>query len=101
MGNHRCRHAIKATYSINGDTNISAILYFNAKGQLINFVSNDRMDVNSKQTIPFSTPVHKYGKINGYNLPVVADAVYHFPDGDFVYGKFYLQDIQYNLKNSN
>ena len=93
-------HTVKATYS-NIGAPISAILYFNAKGQLINFVSDDRMDVNSKQTIPFSTPVHKYGKINGYNLPVVGDAVYHFPDGDFVYGKFYLQDVQYNLKKLN
>ncbi|HAV53850.1 MAG TPA: hypothetical protein DCX41_02820 [Aequorivita sp.] len=32
-------------------------------------------------------------------LPLAADAVWHFPEGDFVYGKFYLQDVGYNLGN--
>lgn len=91
--------SVKAIYT-NGKVTISAILYFNENGQLINFVSEDRMDVNSNQKVPFSTPVTKYGIINGYNLPIAADAVWHFPDGDFVYGKFYLEGIQYNLKNS-
>lgn len=92
--------SVKATYTNKG-TVISALLYFNEKNQLINFVSEDRMDVNFNQKIPFSTPVTKYGLLNGYNLAVAADAVYQFPDGDFVYGKFYLIDVQYNLKNSD
>ncbi|MDP2688094.1 MAG: hypothetical protein Q8O62_12785 [Aequorivita sp.] len=89
---------VKATYH-NKIATISAMLYFNEEGQLINFVSEDRMEVNSNQSVPFSTPVTKYGSINGYNLPIAADAVWHFPDGDFVYGKFILQNVQYNLKN--
>jgi len=92
--------SVKAIYT-NGKATISAILYFNANGQLINFVSEDRMDVNSNQKNPFSTPVTKYGTLNGYNLAVAADAVYQFPEGDFVYGKFVLLDVQYNLKNSD
>ena len=90
--------SVKATYS-NKKATISAILYFNENNQLINFVSEDRMEVNSNQRVPFSTPIKEYGTINGYNLPVTADAVWRFSDGDFVYGKFYLQDIQYNVKN--
>ncbi len=90
--------SVKATYT-NKKATISAILYFNEKDQLINFISEDRMEVNSNQSVPFSTPVTKYGTINGYNLPIAADAVYQFPDGDFVYGKFYLLDVQYNVKN--
>lgn len=89
---------VKATYH-NKIATISAILYFKEGGQLINFVSEDRMEVNSNQSVPFSTPVTKYGIINGYNLPIAADAVWHFPDGDFVYGKFILQNVQYNVKN--
>jgi len=88
---------VKATYT-NKKATISAILYFNENNQLINFVSQDRMNVNSKQRVPFSTPVKKYGTINGYNLSIAADAVYQFPEGDFVYGKFYLLDVQYNVK---
>ncbi|MBK5212329.1 MAG: hypothetical protein JJE55_01555 [Flavobacteriaceae bacterium] len=92
--------SVKAIFT-NGGTTISATLFFDENGQLVNFVSEDRMDVNSNRKIPFSTPITKYGNINGYNLPVAADVVWHFPDGDFVYGKFYLQDVQYNLKNSD
>ena len=90
--------SVKASYT-NGKVTISAILYFNEKGQLINFVSEDRVDINSNKKIPFSTPITKYGILNGYNLPIAADAVWHFPEGNFVYGKFYLQDVQYNVKN--
>jgi hypothetical protein len=63
---------------------------------LINFISEDRVDVNSNRNVPFSTPVTEYGTVNGYKLPVAADAVWHFPEGDFVYGKFYLQEVRYN-----
>lgn len=92
--------SVKATYT-NGKATISAILHFNENGQLMNFVSEDRMEVNSNQRVPFSTPITKYGSIDGFNLPIAADAVWHFSDGDFVYGKFYLQEVQYNLRNSN
>lgn len=91
--------SVKARFTNEGQT-ISAVLYFDSDGRLINFVSEDRVDVNSNQRVPFSTPIKKYGTMNGYNLPVAADAVWHFPDGNFVYGKFYLQDVQYNLKTS-
>jgi membrane protein implicated in regulation of membrane protease activity len=90
--------SVKATFTNRGQT-ISAILYFDNGGRLINFISEDRVDVNSNQSVPFSTPILKYGNLNGYNLPVAADAIWHFPDGNFVYGKFYLQDVQYNSKN--
>jgi len=90
--------SVRATYT-NGKATISAILHFNENGQLMNFISEDRMEVNTNQRVPFSTPVTKYGTINGFNLPIAANAVYQFPDGDFVYGKFYLLDVQYNLNN--
>jgi hypothetical protein len=82
----------------NGDIRITAILYFNEQGQLINFTSNDRYDVNGKQWIPFSTPVHEYKNYNGYNLLYKGDAVWNYPGEDFVYGKFVLKEIEYNLE---
>jgi len=80
----------------NGNISITAILYFNAQGQLINFTSNDRYDVNGKQFIPFSTPVHAYKRFKNYNLLYKGDAVWHYPEGEFVYGKFLLKEIEYN-----
>lgn len=85
----------KATFR-NGEVSITAVLYFNEQGQLTNFVSEDRVDVNSNEKVPFSTPVSEYGTVNGHTLPIAADAVWHFPEGDFVYGKFYLQEVRYN-----
>src|SRR5690606_41027563 len=47
---------------------ISAVLYFNNKGQLINFISDDRTDVSDMKQYRFSTPVHRYKNINGMNI---------------------------------
>jgi len=85
----------------NGNISITAILYFNEQGQLINFTSNDRYDVNGKQWIPFSTPVHEYKNNNGYNILYKGDAVWHYPEGEFVYGKFILKEVEYNLNDFN
>jgi hypothetical protein len=48
------------------------------------------------KSYPFSTPVHAYKNINGLNLMSEADAVWHYPDGEFTYGRFRLKDIKYN-----
>jgi hypothetical protein len=86
----------KATFTTN-NTRISAILYFNEIGQLINFISNDRYSVSEMKTFPFSTPANTYKNIEGYNLPTYGEAVWHYPDGEFVYGKFHLKNVEYNV----
>jgi hypothetical protein len=78
---------------------ISANLFFNQQGQLINFISNDRVSVNEMKAFPFSTPVSSYKNINGYNLMSYGEAVWHYPDGDFTYGKFNLKEIEYNVQS--
>jgi hypothetical protein len=47
----------------------------------------------------FSTPVTDYKNINGINVPTYGEAIWHYPDGEFVYGKFSLKTIHYNLSN--
>lgn len=86
----------KASFNNNG-TIISAILYFNEKGQLVNFVSNDRYSVSEMKAFPFSTPAGNYKNVNGYQLPTYGEATWHYPDGEFVYGKFEVVDIAYNV----
>ena len=85
-------NSAKATFTNHGIT-ISAILYFNEQDQLVNFISNDR-DVNH---YPFSTPVSNYKNINGINILTYGETVWHYPDGKFVYGKFNLKDVEYNV----
>ena len=92
--------SVKAIFSHKGIT-ISAQLIFNEIGQLINFISDDRYDVSGKTPLRFrfSTPISDYTTINGFNVPAYGEARWHYPEGEFVYGKFNLKDIVYNIKN--
>ena len=86
----------------NGSISITATLFFNDKGELVDFVSNDRfetIDGRSYHNFPWSTPVTAYTDINGYHLPSVAKLIYRHPDEDFCYGEFSLVSIEYNCKD--
>ena len=85
----------KATFT-NGAYKITATLYFNEQGQLVNFTSDDRSAIDMKQ-YRFSTPVKDYAEINGINIWKYGEAVWHYPDGEFVYGKFRLKSIESNV----
>ncbi|MCA6423611.1 MAG: hypothetical protein IM568_12460 [Flavobacterium sp.] len=85
----------------NGNISISAVLYFNEKGELVNFISNDRYDTDGKQynSYPWATPVENYRMINGYYLPSKAKLIYQKPEGDFTYGEMVYKSVKYNLTN--
>lgn len=87
----------RATFTNEG-VSIQAILYFNATGQLVNFVSDDRYAVSDMKRYRFSTPITDYKNFNGINVMSFGEAVWHYPDGEFVYGKFELQEIEYNVE---
>jgi len=91
--------SVRATFT-NNETTVSAILHFNKKGQLINFESFDRYDVNEMKKFKFSTPLKNYQIINGYNLAGYGEAIWHYPEGEFVYGRFHLKDIRYNIADN-
>ncbi len=88
----------KASFT-NKNTTITATLYFNSEGQLINFVSDDRYDITDMKQYRFSIPVSDYKNIEGYNVPTYAELIWHYPDGEFVYGKLRLKSIEYDLQN--
>ncbi len=88
----------KATFTNRG-ISISAILYFNETGQLINFTSDDRTSISDMKQYRFSTPVAGYKNINGINVMSGGEAIWYYPDGKFTYGKFNLKSIQYNPSN--
>jgi len=85
----------KAVFTNRG-ISISATLYFNETGQLINFTSDDRTAISDMKQYRFSTPVAGYKNINGINVMTGGEAIWHYPDGEFVYGKFNLKSIEYN-----
>lgn len=84
-------------YFTNQQITISAILIFNEKGQLVNFISDDRYDINEKKRFRFSTPIRDYKMIDGLNVAAYGEAIWHFPEGEFTYGKFRLKQIKYNV----
>ncbi len=86
----------KATFT-NGINKISAILYFNEQGQLINFTSDDRYAKSDMKRYRFSTPVKEYTQIDGKPIWKYGETIWHYPDGAFVYGKFTLKRIEYNV----
>lgn len=93
-------NAIQAEFTTNNIT-ISATLYFNDKGELINFISNDRyaqQDDGGMKQLRWSTPLKNYKEINGYKLAGSAETVYNYPEGDLVYGIFNLTEVEYNCK---
>jgi hypothetical protein len=88
-----------AEFTNNGIT-VSATLYFNDTGELVNFVSDDRYaagENNAMQKVRWSTPVKDYKETGGYRIPSMAETIYHYPEGDLCYGTFRLTRLDYNL----
>jgi hypothetical protein len=57
----------------------------------------DRTAIQHRMKITFSTPVHAYQEIEGRQVLSEGDAVWHYPDGAFTYGRFRLKKIMYNV----
>lgn len=89
--------SVRATFTNRGVT-ISAILYFDEKGRLVDFSSEDRLDVNAMKQYRFTTPVSDYQEMDGRKAIRYGEAVWHYPEGPFVYGKFDVQSVSYNVK---
>lgn len=88
--------SVEATFTNKG-VSISASLQFNKEGQLINFISDDKLEISDMNQYRFSTPVRDYKRIHGYNLPGYGEAIWHFPEGNFTYGEFQIKSVEYNV----
>ncbi|MBL7859000.1 MAG: hypothetical protein JNM57_15015 [Cyclobacteriaceae bacterium] len=79
---------------------ISATLFFNSKGELINFISDDRYYVTGKgdlQKERFSTPAGDYRNSDGRIVMGYGEAVWKLGSGDLTYGHFRLKSVAYNV----
>lgn len=91
---------VGATFNNNG-IKISAKLYFNEKGELINFNSENRYfspTGSTYQNFKWSTPVNEYKDYHGIKISSGGEAVWSFPEGEFSYGRINIADIEYNVK---
>jgi hypothetical protein len=86
---------------VNKNIEINATLHFNEKGELVNFITNDRYlseDGDKYLNYKWSTPVKNYKDFKGRKIPTYGEAIWHKPDGDFTYMKVDIKKIEYNLE---
>jgi hypothetical protein len=91
---------VRATFT-NHRIKISAILYFNEKGELKNFTSEDRYYSPTGKTYEqyrWSTPTEDYKEYSGIRISCGGEAVWALPEGDYSYGRIKIKEIQYNVK---
>lgn len=84
----------------NGKFVVSAILFFNEQGELINFMSDDRsalQDDGTMKPVRWTTPVSDYKEFDGRKIPTYGKTIWHYPEGEFTYGVFTLKSIKYNV----
>jgi len=86
-----------ATFTHHGRS-IRATLVFDADDRLVDFVSDDRyaLSEGEAKSMRFSTPLRDHHTVNGLVLPGFGEAVWHRPEGPFVYGRFTLRSLSYN-----
>ena len=90
-------HQVIVTMPIH-DISVSATLLFGDDGRLVNFISDDRYDISgdAPHKLRFSTPVMSYREIHGQQAIDYGEAIWHYPEGEFVYGKFKTVAVEYN-----
>lgn len=92
---------VSASFTNDGIT-ISADLFFNERGELINFESEDRYAIRKDNTLQkalWRTPLSDYKEFNGYRIASYGETIYRFTGSDFCYGKFTLEGIEYNRES--
>jgi hypothetical protein len=91
-------HTVLARFTHAGRT-ISARLFFGDDGMLRDFVSDDRFrssrDGSTFTPQRFSTPIHETRAFGPVRLAARADARWHPPEGELVYGEFELLEITF------
>jgi hypothetical protein len=93
------RRHVSGTYSLGVHT-VSAVLVFDDDGDLIDFVSQDRLaasaDGRTFTPQPWSTPVKGYVDVGARRVATFGEGRWHPDDGAFTYLEFNLDDISYD-----
>jgi hypothetical protein len=88
------RLTTKATF-INGNIRVSATVYFNEKGELNDFISDDRY--RGYERARWTTPMTEYKRFGEYILPAKGSAMWHLQDKEFSYAEFDVKNVEYNV----
>jgi hypothetical protein len=84
----------------NAGHTIRARLFFNARGELTNFVSNDRYQDTGKGAtpVPWSTPVGAYRSFGSVRLPSGGEGRWRDAHGDYAYIQLTIDEVEYNVR---
>lgn len=89
-------HCADVTFSDAGQS-VTARMYFDDRGRLMNFVAQRYGDFNGKYAVrTWTTPVTEYGQFEGLQLPVRGMGVWQLPEGDMSYIDITIKQIEYN-----
>lgn len=84
----------------NGPHRVTATLLFDAAGDLVDFVSDDRQ-VLPTDGYRWTTPLRGHREFGGMRLAGEGDAVWHYRDKpDWTYGRFVIRSVRYNLPDA-
>jgi uncharacterized membrane protein YphA (DoxX/SURF4 family) len=92
---------VRATMRAYGEE-VSATLVFDAAGDLVDFVSDDRSragDHGSFEPMRWSTPIDHYREVRGHHVATSGEGVWHAPapDGTYSYIEFAIDDLRYDV----
>jgi hypothetical protein len=91
--------AVRARYTL-GHQQVSAVLTFDAAGDLVDFRSDDRRQDagGADRPVPWTTPVSRFRTFaGGSRLPGYGEGWWHPAEGAFAYLRIELDDITYNV----
>jgi hypothetical protein len=90
---------VRATFTHAGHT-VSAAIQFDAAGDLVGFLSNDRYQSDAKRdrNLPWSTPVSEYREVGGIRIATQGATNWIEPGGEWTYGRFAITEIAYNVE---
>lgn len=89
---------LEATFTHAGNT-VRAVLEFDAAGDLVGFVSDDRFlsaDGQRFESLPWSTPILEHRELAGVRVAARAKAEWLRPEGPLEYGRFELTSLTYD-----
>ena len=91
---------VRARFTHRGHT-ITATLFFDGDGRLVNFESDDRsraLPDGTLMKLRFSTPVRDYRDFGPLYLAGYGEARWRLPEGEFTYGEFTMRDVAVNVR---